>query len=453
MPERRAAIGFFDFSGGVNTAHSPLNLQPNEMEECVNFRITPRGGLEKRKGYRLFHDTGTGLAVLGLAQLDLPSAKYDLIISGDQAFGAPAGGSFSDVTGTHVITYDQDNIYKIIQYNDKLLGTNSVDRGFKWDGVTNLADIGTAIDGGADTIDTFKTIVVHDNQVVIGNVVATLSATPTTLPSRLWVAAAGTEDDWDASTGTPGVVDIDKGNGGEVVGLASVLGYLVVLKDNSLYRIENYNQSTQFVKKVANVGCAGPKAVTTFGSLVMFVDREGELWAYDVRGENEDALTNLTEQKLGDRTTGVFNKARLRTSDLYHWNSRDELYLTLTDGVASQHNTTWVLNLLTKGWWKKETVDKIAMYETFYQTDEAPMMISGGYDGRVHRHEIGSDDLGQGFPAHFITQNLHLGAAEINKLFKMMDLYIATAQDITVDVEHRLNFALTGKVRQISVDV
>lgn len=458
VSQKRSTVGFFNFDGGINTVYAPLNLGDNEMAECINFRLQPRGGLEKRKGYTGYHKFNTGDAVVGMKQLrhaheyGTTHETHDLVIEGVIIHGRQGQGAWSNITGSITITDDPNLVFSIVQYSNSLVGTNGQNTPFKWSGTGNATIISQAIDGGVDTIDKFTAIVVHDNQVVIGNVTATVATVQTKLGSRVWVADAGTIDDWAPSTDL-GVFDVNKDDGGEITGLASVLGYLIVLKNNGLYRVENYGISGQIVKRVSPVGCVGPRAVTVFGSFVYFVDPNGDLWGYDVRGDNEDALINLSSEKLGFRTVGAFDKSRLPITDLSLWRSRNELHLRVTKGVNNQHNAEFVHNVLSRGFYEVEYADNFSLYEEFVSENEVPYMIGGTYNGDTMRMDFGTNDDGEPILATFTTKQVALGAPDVIKMFRRMDLYAAVSQDATIDLEYRTDFDLVGSTKVITVNV
>lgn len=87
----------FDFRGGRNTAISPDLLNPNELVDCTNARLSDSyGGFSKRSGTQRIHPNAFPAAVRGLTQWDGPSGKQLVVISnGDLyyrngfSFGAP----------------------------------------------------------------------------------------------------------------------------------------------------------------------------------------------------------------------------------------------------------------------------------------------------------------------------------------------------------------------------
>lgn len=73
----------FDFRGGRNTAISPDLLNPNELVDCTNARLSSvYGGFAKRTGSQRIHQTAFSAAINGVFQWDGPSGKQVVVISG-----------------------------------------------------------------------------------------------------------------------------------------------------------------------------------------------------------------------------------------------------------------------------------------------------------------------------------------------------------------------------------
>lgn len=59
-------VSFRDFSGGLNTAFSPFELAPNELQQCDNWMLDLRGKAVKRKGFSRYNATALGGALTGV---------------------------------------------------------------------------------------------------------------------------------------------------------------------------------------------------------------------------------------------------------------------------------------------------------------------------------------------------------------------------------------------------
>lgn len=94
----------FDFRGGRNTAVSPDLLNPNELVDVTNTRLSEvYGGFTKRSGSQRIHPNAFPAEVLGTTQWDGPSGKQLVVISnGDLWYrnGFAYNAPFTQVTTT-----------------------------------------------------------------------------------------------------------------------------------------------------------------------------------------------------------------------------------------------------------------------------------------------------------------------------------------------------------------
>src|SRR5882672_3177894 len=72
----------FDFRGGRNTAISSDLLNPNELVDCTNARLSSTyGGFAKRTGSQRIHAAAFPAPIRGVTQWDTPSGKQVVVIS------------------------------------------------------------------------------------------------------------------------------------------------------------------------------------------------------------------------------------------------------------------------------------------------------------------------------------------------------------------------------------
>lgn len=171
----------YDFRGGRNTAITSDLLNPNELVDATNARLTANyGGFSKRTGTQKIHQTaiGSGARVDGLTQWDKnPSTKQIVAISGGKLWyrdGFDYGVAFTSVTPTGTVksnvslsnfgwqggtvvdsesrTTNGTNVSTgalVVQMGDPTLGTDdeAVDSKYTVDKFTVTAD-GTGLTGG-----------------------------------------------------------------------------------------------------------------------------------------------------------------------------------------------------------------------------------------------------------------------------------------------------------------
>ena len=77
----------FDFRGGRNTAISTDLLNPNELVDCTNARLSNvYGGFSKRSGSQRIHSTAFPASVQGVTQWDGPNGKQIVAISNGKLY-------------------------------------------------------------------------------------------------------------------------------------------------------------------------------------------------------------------------------------------------------------------------------------------------------------------------------------------------------------------------------
>lgn len=452
----------FDFSGGVNSAFSKTQLAPNEAASIRNGHLDVRGGVEKRGGYTpwVVGDTATGNAIAGLFQHRTSSAKYVLRIQGTAIHSSNGGGAWSAITGTETITTGQNNRWVFQQFRDSSIFTNGVDIPLKWTGSGNVAKIARAIAGGADTIDKAATLVRHRERTILGDVTATESAVQSRYESVIWPSDSGTLDTWSAAP--TGKIHIDRGDGDSITNLQDLLGYLVVFKQHSLHRVIDLGvTATQDRIRVAPIGTPGPHTAVVDETFVYFLDTVGRLWRYDVRGDNEDAVVELSRDKLGDDTLSTFVKNRLPYAHLLLHKKRQEIYCFLTADAGSATNIAWVYNIATGGFSKFDWALNWNASITALDGSDNEVVLLGSSTGLVAKADTGLSDGytnlttttdGTAITFEIETRQMPFDFLGIFKRFDKVDVYGTTSgESANITLEHFLDFASTGNSYVIDI--
>lgn len=299
----------FDVSGGLNTTAPPPLLADNELWRAHNVLLRQRG-FEKRPGYRRICTAAGDAAtqkVMGLHIFTTPAGVRHIVRIRNaliENYDASTPTNWADITGS--MTPATTIRTKMDVFRGNIVGTDTVDVPWKWAGSGNAAAITNTIDAGADTIDKAATLVVHRERLVLGDVTATESAVQSRYESVIWPSTAGTLDTW--TSAPDGKIHLGQGDGDSITAMVSLLGYLVVFKQHSIWRVSDYGVAdTQVALRVGNVGTANRFGAIVVDSLVYFLDDEFRLWSYDPRqGDSPDALQEHT-----GRTTSLFERARL----------------------------------------------------------------------------------------------------------------------------------------------
>jgi hypothetical protein len=132
-------------------------------------------------------------------------------------------------------------------------------------------------------------------------------------PSRLYYTAVNDEVGIDSSAGG-GYVDIDDGDGGQLVGAVNFETSVLLIKDNSLHRLDGYPGDDTFrVEKLTDdLGCVSGRTIHFEGGIVSFLSQEGwialhpsERYGDIQRGAFLSAPFNTNARKYANETASV----------------------------------------------------------------------------------------------------------------------------------------------------
>ncbi len=191
-------------------------------------------------------------------------------------------------------------------------------------------------------------------------------------PSRLWYSAPNDEDSW------KGYIDVDPLDGYSIIGCLNFFQFIVVIKGNSLKRINDFPGDTTFRVEplMENTGSIAYQTCLNDGNMVSFLSKEG--WI---------GLT--ATQAYGDVSKSADLSAKFRanaiaytTVDCYaDYNQLDkQLWLTLYNGLV-QLPTVYVINIETGG---QLSLYEFAFDHTCYKFVNGEMLI-GGKDGNLYK--------------------------------------------------------------------
>lgn len=452
-----------DLGGGVNTKAAATQLLPNEVREMLNWRVEARGGIKKRGGYTPYvtGDTTDGNPITGLMKYKSQTVETVVRVRNAVISESSGGGdAWTGITGTETISANANDRVAWSQFVQNVVFTDGVNIPLKWAGTGNVAKIAQAIGGGADTIDKAYTLVRHQERIVLGDVTATIGAVQSRRESGIWPSGVGTLDTWEATT-HPGVIRIEEGDGDSITNLQSLLGYLVVFKQNSLHRVSNYGVAgQQVVRKVASIGTPGKHTAAVVGPFVFFLDKEGKLWVYDVRGDNEDSVVEVSDPKLGVDTLDSFLRSRLQYGHLSYRSDTEEVHAFLTETGNTETNTAWVYNfgageavgqtqLLDGAFYQYKWAKNFNVSLPTADSSFAPLFLVGTHDGLVVKFDTSLTDNGTTITCRLLTGQLNLDHLDVVKGLRGLDVYSRITEDQTIQVTPMLDFDESGSVLPI----
>ena len=197
--------------------------------------------------------------------------------------------------------------------------------------------------------------------------------------SRLWYSSANDEDAWANST-SGGYLDVDPLDGYELTGCLNFYQSLILIKENSLHRLDNFPGDATFRVEplMTDLGCVGYKTAMNDGALISFLSNEG--WIGMASSERYGDIMKATDldEKFKSRATRYANRYAYS-----EYNQLDkQLWLTLYDDVNSAYlPDIYVLNLQTGG---QLSLYEFAFTHSCYKYVNGEMLI-GGTDGNLYR--------------------------------------------------------------------
>jgi hypothetical protein len=215
-------------------------------------------------------------------------------------------------------------------------------------------------------------------------------------PSRLSYTGPNDEDGWDTSSGG-GYIDVDPMDGDSIVGCLNFFQSIIVIKGNTLHRIDSFPGDTTFRAEplMDNTGSVAYQTCLNDGKGISFLSHEGWIALTSTQAYGDIAKANDLSEKF--KQYGV----AYTTPDCYaEYNQLDkQLWLTLFNSTAQLPNI-YVINIETGG--------QLGLYEfsfghSCYKFVDGEMLI-GGEDGHLYRLYASVErykDNGISYPTYF----------------------------------------------------
>ncbi len=332
-----------DLSGGRNTKVSPERLNPNEVVDCTNFRVsTVYGGLTKRNGVEAFVTTGTGQPITGLFQWNAPSGDGQVVALSNgtlyawtrTAFEAGSAASHSITPGTHFSTSTRQTFagFRAASSGAPLNLFIADGNLYTYDGNTTVTKLtGTNSAPAADLISAYHT---------------RIFARDTNFKNTLFWSIIGDGTDFRTGTSAQGgsaLVDVITGN--TLTAMSTVGSSLILATNESLMRFTGYsNQDIQVAQDTegisADVGAAGPNAICRAEALGYVFSSRG-LYVFS-EGAIDQVSVNITPD------LDVLDQSKLSSACLAYHRGRQEVWLATLD--TNGHTKIWVYHTKLKSW-------------------------------------------------------------------------------------------------------
>jgi len=353
MPGSPVLIG--PFVGGINTYSEPTQIADNECQELINFDIDLDGSLVSRPSLQTMPSPpGLGSNVLGTYTTTAGSVYFVII---DVAKNLRV---FDVTSGAHLYTIATNiDTQAVVQYQNKLwiIATpNSANPGGSWDPVGGFTAVAAMARGISATMYKERLFVASGSQ--------------STTPSRLNFSAPANLSSWTAGTD---FLDVNNGDGLNIVKIYAFGGRIVVFKDRATYTFSYDSQPTRGQTELvaANVGIANVNS---------FAEFEGVM--YILFGNILYSITNWNWDPLNVKVPFIIFNAVARTT----W-SDSSISVVGNRLICRYFDTFYIFGLRTRAFstWRfangsDHTPSHFIPYPFLDPTTNAYFWVAGCYD-------------------------------------------------------------------------
>lgn len=370
MARERLADAQPRMDGGLNSVSDDISLQPNQLRQTVNMRLTDYGAASKRggtqrtssavlaaasvlNGYTFQQDSGTN-QILAVCNTDLFTTTYGTF----PLTYTNQGGTFSSTVAPDFAQFRDGTGADVVYIADGGLLN-------KWSGSVLTSDI-------VNTVAT-DTIQVHNQRLWgCGN---------SSFPDSIFYSSLNNGDTLGYGAGGGGQIVVRTFGDEKIVGLASVNTSLLIFHRRGISRLTGYGQDDIVAAPAgltADVGTIAAKSIVANNNIAYFISErglyrcnEGEVAAVGTPTKPDPILPIIRQLSSSDfdKIRAVINRAT------------KELWITIPGYGCYQYHT--VLDAWS-GPWNGAYISPgtTALFETI-NTNGLPVVLRGDADGWV----------------------------------------------------------------------
>ena len=458
--------------GGLNTNLNEFEMlaQPGQATKLRNFEVNPDGGYRRINGFSQLGD-GTrpnssndilGLSVYADGLIACSGTNIYFSLDGDSWLQinrdsvAGGGDNYSTFTGRSSLArtsqglatfaiYEGDTTYGEIIITDR--GSAVKPMYFKMTGSGALSGRTyfckeITVSGSVYP----RYCVIHDKHLVV--------AGASTAPNTIYYSGTSDIDDF-SSTGSGSIVLDDK-----VVGLKSFRNDLIIFCSNSIYKLENINNSSTIAVTpiTKNVGCLDGGSIQEIGGDLVFLSSDGiRTVAGTARiGDVELGSVSRQIQSLVSDLAGSINSYRVSSIVLRR---KSQYRLFYSGATASSAASKGIIGTLTpNGFEWSETLGIQAHAITSgFDSDGVEQMYHGDKDGYIYNHDTGNYFTPAGtatnISAEYQTPNLDFGDSGTRKTLQYVKMSMTPEGDVTPTLKLRYDYEDTNVPQPADYDL
>ncbi len=264
---------------GVNQAKDGRYLAAGESPAAYNFRAN-KGILSTAPGYSKHIATALPAAPVALMLFfkytDKGTVTKHLLVSTANNLYVWSGSAWTSIKGSETITSGD---FSFANYREngvsKIILSNGVDPVFQWTGTGSISKL------YYDATDPSNVLEAPRGKCVTIHVERLWAAGVTGSPQTVFASDAYAPSNWVVGEDDAGYITVSTWDGGSVVGLAAMLGDVVVFKQNSIFRVVGtYPAEFEPVQVFTMEGTIAPRTLCQYNNRAYFLSEDG-IMVYD----------------------------------------------------------------------------------------------------------------------------------------------------------------------------
>ena len=450
--------------GGLNTNLNQIEMlaQPGTATKLRNFEVDPDGGYRRISGFSQFGDgtrPNTDNDIFGLhvyADGLIACAGTNIYFSQDgdswlqinKDSVASGGDNYSTFTGRSTLARTSQDLATFAVYE----GTSDygeviiTDRGsgvkplyFKMTGTGSALSTRTYFCKEVTVSGTEypKFCVIHDKHLVV----AGAATTPNTIYYSNTLADS---DDLTDFTGTgAGSIVLDD----QVVGLKSFRDDLIIFCANSIYKLQNINNSSTITVTpiTQNVGCLDGNSIQEIGGDLVFLSPDGIRTVAGTARIGDVELSSVSRQiqKVVSAIADSINSYTITSGVL---RSKSQYRLFYTDTSKSAAISKGIIGTLTRNGfeWSETKGIQANGFASGLDQNGVEQLYHGDNTGYIYNHDTGNAFNTAGSASNieslYYTPDLDFGDLGTKKTIKYVRLSVTPEGEIQPDLHVKFDF-------------
>jgi len=429
-------FSYFQNSGGLNNAFSPIAIEDNEASDLQNVVFTVSGSFKKRSGFSAVNEDDAG-ATCGIKYIKFSDGDQYLvsIFDNDKVYKMDYGasgpdGTWDDITGAISIAVGADNLSTFTIGQDTLIIDDGVasTAPFKWTGTGDCAAL-----GGSPPKSTV--VAFHKNMA--------FSAGNEDTPSTLYFSDVGDIENW--TTGLSGNVGVETNDGSIIRAIVPGFDALYIFKDYSIFRLTGSDKdSFQLQKMVNGIGVTSPQSISLVGNQFFFTTGQGAVYLYDGAIGLKKISSKVSGTLKTDLSFSRYSNAVALTYD-------DDYYLSVSTSGSATNDLVLMFDTFSLSWTKFKGLNINAMTVADDGTGRNKIFF-GDYDGTVCKYPQGNNDNTVAIDAYYTTKQFNYPELGPTKDLKVLKVYFAEeSTSYNLDVTVMKDFEIAGTTTSVDL--